>query len=210
MRKPRTFVHLLVDASTSMLGVAKGVRVGINAYVADLCTDTTHDYRLSLTTFAETYTQLCSAVPPAEVPRLDEDTYVTDGQTALLDAVGACLDDFAAQYPQLDPDDRVLFVLATDGVDNHSRIYRAAQVLQMVREREASNAWTFIHMAAGPDCAQQSPSLGLRHVIAIAQADLAHRGTYDSIGAATRAYADGDSSGDITALLAEALAGARR
>jgi hypothetical protein len=99
----------------------------------------------------------------------------------------------------------VLLVLATDGADNWSLKYKPDDIAQMVAEREAG-AWTFIHLAAGYDATETSTSLGLRHVIEIAKGDLTRRAVFDGMGLATRAYADGDSSGDITTLMTEALA----
>jgi hypothetical protein len=204
MSKPVTHVLVLVDRSCSMLGVAEGVRVGINAYVADLGADDERDYRLTMAAFDEQYTLICAGATPEETPRLTAENYRPDGQTALLDALARMFDDFAAAVPTLGDGDKVLAVIATDGGDNASIGYSPDDITKMVTERERG-PWTFIHLAADVTAGAASHTLGLRHVLSIAKADLARRHTYDGMGLATRAYADGTSSGDITALLEQAI-----
>lgn len=205
MSKPVTHVWILVDRSCSMLGVAAGVRTGINAYVADLAADDQRDYRLTMAAFDEHYSLICAGTTPQETPRLDTVNYrPTDGQTALLDAIAQMFDDFAQKVPSLGEGDKVLGVIATDGSDNASMRYSPDDISKMVAERE-SEGWTLVHMAAGVDAGAASHTLGLRHVLSIAKADLTRRHTYDGMGLATRAYADGESSGDITALLGQAI-----
>jgi hypothetical protein len=206
MGKPEIRVIVVADASLSMLGVAQGVRVGINAYVADLADDERHDYRITLVTFAEDYTPICVNLPPGEVPKLTVDNYVVRGdKTALMDAVGRAIRDFnAVVVGPRPPVERVLFVLATDGGDNASIAYSPDEISKMVAECEA-RGWSFVHLAAGYDAKASSTGLGLRHIIEIAKHDLARREVFDGMGAATRAYADGDSSGDITDLIGRAV-----
>lgn len=206
--KPCTYVLVVADESTSMLGVAQGLRDGVNAYLDDLACDPSRDYQVSLVTFSDECRVQCVSVPCAQAPRLTVDTYRPCGQTALLDAIGQTLETFGP----VTGEDKVLFLLATDGAENASRNYGVEAVLDMVEERERSGRWTFIHLAAGHDAAQAGLSLGLRNVIAIAKADLSRKAMYTTMGHATRAWAAGGTVDDVTGMIRDELefAGARR
>lgn len=206
-----THVLVLADESTSMLGVAPGVRAGINTYLDDLSA-ADREYLVTLVTFSEIHRRLCVATPADDVPRLDTENYRPNGNTALLDAIGYTLLSFDATVEKLDVNDQVLFLLATDGAENASTNFHPEQILEMIALREDSTQWTFIHLAAGREAAEQGLSLGLRTVIAIAQADLARKEMYDSIGAATFSWADGADHDQITSILTDSrgLVGERR
>lgn len=206
-----THVLVVADESTSMLGVASGVRAGINTYLEDLsCGD--REYLVTMVTFSEIHRRVCVAVPAAQVPRLSPENYRPNGNTALLDAIGYTLLSFDSTVENLQDGDQVLFLLATDGAENASSHFHPEQILEMIAERENSDQWTFIHLAAGREAAEQGLSLGLRTVIAIAQADLARKEMYDNIGAATRSWADGADHDQITSILLDdrTLVGDRR
>ncbi len=190
MGTQRTFVLLVVDESTSMIGIAPGVRAGIDNYLSDLAADTARDYLVSMVVFSTHTRQLCSAVPVAAAPRLGADNYRPNGNTALLDAIGSTLINFESDI-ELGPQDRVLFVLATDGAENWSQHHSPGDILDMITEREGDGRWTFIHLAAGIEAADQGLTLGVRHVIASAQADLAREALYQTMGDFTRAWAAG-------------------
>ncbi|MET0702476.1 MAG: hypothetical protein ABWY93_22705 [Mycobacterium sp.] len=187
---PCTYVLVVVDESTSMLGVARGVRIGVNAYLADLAQEQGLQHLVTLVTFSEERRVVCQITPAGQVPRLDQVSYRPRGNTALLDAVADTLDEFA-QAVTLQAGDRVLFLLATDGAENWSTRHSPGDVLEKVMGRELDGQWTFIHMAAGQEAAEQSLCLGLRNVIAIAQEDLAREALFYSMAGATALWSRG-------------------
>lgn len=193
-----THVLVVADESTSMLGVAQGVREGINSYLDDLAMDEDRRYRVSLTTFSEQHRSLCTGVDAVDAVRLSTDNFRPDGNTALLDALGSALIEFDIACGALAVNDKVLLILATDGAENASRHFSPERVLELIEERELTGQWTFLHLAAGFEAAQQGLSLGLRNVIAIAQADLARSSMYRTMSHATRAWAAGGTPEDVT------------
>lgn len=202
--KPRTYILVVVDESTSMLGIAAGVRTNINDYL-EFLDDEDRDCYVTVVTFAESHRMLCIAATPQNAVRLDAGNYRPNGNTALLDALGFALTSFDCSVERLGPDEKVLLLLATDGADNASRHFTPDSIMDMVTDRERGGQWTFINVAAGPEAHQQSLDLGLRNVIAIAQADFARRGMYSSLTNATRAWAAGGSVEDVTGAFDTAL-----
>jgi hypothetical protein len=203
--KPCTYVLIVADESTSMLGVAQGLREGVNAYLDDLAADTTgRPMNITLATFSEQRRRLCAGADAKTAARLDRSNYRPDGQTALLDAIGTTLTEFDLSTT-LGENDKVLFLLATDGAENASRYFSPDQIIELIEAREAGKQWTFIHLAAGREATEQGLSLGLRNVIAIAKADLARRSMYTTMGGATRAWAAGGTAEDVTGAISREL-----
>ena len=85
----------------------------------------------------------------------DED-YTPNGMTALYDAIGTGID-----YQKNIKTDNVICVILTDGHENSSKIYKAADIKKMTKEMEMTHKWVFIYLGANQDSFAVSESLGL-------------------------------------------------
>lgn len=86
--KQRVLVNLILDKSGSMSTKVQDVIGGFNLYIAELAKEPAVDYGFSLTLFDTSVAMKYSAVPLAQVAKLDSSTYRPSGNTALLDAIG--------------------------------------------------------------------------------------------------------------------------
>jgi hypothetical protein len=203
-----THVLLIVDMSGSMGPLARDVRGGFTTYVDELRADTDRDYRLSVTLFDTAFIPLCTAASLRDVPELTEANYRPRGMTALLDAVGKTIAEFESATKLAD-DDRVLVVVQTDGHENSSREFRADQIANLIREREATGRWSFVFLGAGPDTWRQADAMGFRgaSTVAMDSSAAATRGSYSGLATATRSYSRGGSADESAATRATAAGG---
>lgn len=160
-RKPKTYVLMVVDRSGSMAGLVSDVRGGFNSFVEDLAAkEAAGDgaYRVTVALFDDRYELLATAARLADVPRLTPENYFARGMTALLDAIGRTINNFESATT-LRTGDQVLLVVQTDGAENSSNEFTSAQIMAMLREREA-RGWRTAYMGAGPAAWGQGLSLG--------------------------------------------------
>lgn len=76
------------------------------------------------------------------------------GWTPLLDAVGttiAELGDTLKAMPEDERPGRVIFVIATDGLENVSKEYKRDQVAAMIERQRDQYQWDFVYIGAGFD-----------------------------------------------------------
>jgi hypothetical protein len=69
--------------------------------------------------------------------------YVPDGLTALFDGVGLCIDSFRNLPDAKDKDVSFLVITITDGDENNSTQYSASKVVQMLKETQSTDRWSF-------------------------------------------------------------------
>jgi hypothetical protein len=104
-----------------------------------------------------------SRVPVGQVSELSHGTYVPNGSTALLDAVGTSIIETAQQLdalPETERPDKVIFVILTDGAENSSRHYTRQQVFELI-ERRRAQGWQFVFLGAEQDAIQEAEALGI-------------------------------------------------
>lgn len=141
-------VIFCIDESGSMGIKRQDVIVGFNTYVKELLKDKQGQYTLSATKF-NTETKVLFLKHQLNTVKLDELTYVPGGNTALLDAVGVMLDEVVGQFgPGPYGDEKVLFVIMTDGEENSSRRYNLVDIRGKIGRRTKNGNWTFIYLGA--------------------------------------------------------------
>ena len=168
MNAPSPIVHLyvLLDRSGSMVAMAEQVVAGFNRLVAEQQADG-HDARMTLVQFDDLDIRelVFDAVPIVEVVPLSPRDFEPRGSTPLLDATGAIIDRAARRAAELAADgqapEQLLVVTITDGEENASRELTRAQVVDLVRAKEAEG-WTFVFLGAGLDAYAEAGSMGYR------------------------------------------------
>ncbi len=103
-------------------------------------------------------------LPLRRVEPLTQKDYFVGGSTALLDALGGAIRHIGAIHRYARPEDRpghTLFVITTDGMENASRRYTAAQVRQMIRRQRERYGWEFLFLGANMDAVQTAAHLGI-------------------------------------------------
>lgn len=146
-----TVVHLLLDTSGSMESVRDATISGYNEYINTLKEDG-GKYKVSLTLFDSDGNGKLRLDKPYEslnvddVPELTRDTYKPNGGTPLQDAFCMTLKDMKDRK-----DEKYLFVVLTDGMENTSREYNAKDLKKLKEKLEAKDNWTFVYLGANQD-----------------------------------------------------------
>lgn len=90
--------------------------------------------------------------------------YVTEGGTALLDAVGDAISKAGARFRAMSEDKRpakVLFVIITDGEENSSTRYTLDRIKRMITEQQDTYKWQFVFLGANQDAFQSAHNFGI-------------------------------------------------
>lgn len=181
--RSRTRVYVVQDKSGSM-GVRRAETIsGFNEYVDELRKDAEGDVLLSLVQFDTRVETPYTSKPLAEVPMMTEADFIPGGMTALRDGVGRAITD-AAREVKLD--DKVLFIIMTDGGENSSREYTHEAILDQIKTHRAKG-WEFVFLGAGEEAWNAGRMLGIAetHVINYGTADVHDHSQVYAAAAAT-------------------------
>ena len=202
-----TIIHILVDASGSMLGITDATIEGVNSFISKQREDKEGTVLVTLTMFDSEFDmeaggargwnspQKLRLVRPYEVlvlgdvPVLDREVYKADGGTPLRDGLGHSIqhtDGILERVKTKNPD--VLFLVVTDGGENTSQEFTAPHIKEMIEQRE-KQGWTFVYMGADHDSWAETANLGFQYsnVRNYAKADVAED-AFGNLAVATTAY----------------------
>lgn len=167
-KKEPVEVVVVIDRSGSMQTIAKDAIGGFNTFLKEQ-QDVKGAANMTVILFDHEHLVLADAVPIADVKPLDTKTYIPRGNTALNDAIGRALATLDAKAPK-----KAIVCILTDGQENSSREYTAAQIKERITKSEA-NGWQFVYLSASPTAFADGGALGIN------AANL-QRGTHDSKG----------------------------
>ena len=112
-----------------------------------------------------------------EVSPMTDKEYYVGGSTALLDAVGDTVTHIEKVHKYIRSEDvpaHTMVVITTDGMENSSRRWRAADVKKLV-EKKKEDGWEFLFLGANIDAVSEAARFGI-------DADKAVRYCNDSAG----------------------------
>jgi hypothetical protein len=119
---------------------------------------------LTLVKFDHEYEVAYEGKDILEVDKLNEETYVPRGYTALNDAICRAVDATGKRLKDLPESERpglVIFVIQTDGQENASKEFSIEQVKSRISTQRNVYKWQFIFLGAGEDALHQSLSYGI-------------------------------------------------
>ena len=153
MRSDHTHISFILDRSGSMHDLRNDAIGGFNAFVASQQAQPgTAD--LSLILFDHEYTLVHENLKLQQVPKLDEQTYVPRGSTALLDAIGRTITELGvrlAGLPEARRPEKIIVAMLTDGLENASRHFGGQRVAEMIAHQREKYAWEFVYLGANQD-----------------------------------------------------------
>ncbi len=158
-----TSINVIIDRSGSMAGLATDTIGGFNTFLSDQ-KQIPGEAIFTLCTFNTDYQLVHDSVLLASVPELNETTYKPNGGTALLDAMGTTMDAVGqklAAMPEEDRPSKVIFLIITDGQENSSHRYSAAQIKEMVNLQKEKYNWEIIFYGASLEQVAEGISLGI-------------------------------------------------
>jgi hypothetical protein len=164
MNRPKktvtTFVSFLLDETGSMESIKDDTVGGFNAYVEKLQKEG-GEILFSLVSFNSSRTRKrYVAEPIGEVRPLIAGDYEPQAMTPLIDASVKIIKATAEAVSKRTDDPAVVIVLQTDGAENVSVEYAAADLAALVKEKEQAG-WQFVFLGAGLDAFAAAREAGL-------------------------------------------------
>jgi len=157
-------IVMVLDRSGSMSGCQDATIKGFNEFLKDQKKQP-GEARLTLVQFDHKYENVYDGLALNDVPLLTSQTFQPRGFTALLDAIGKTINSTGRRLeamPEARRPGRVLFVILTDGHENHSREFNAKQVFAMIRHQEDKYGWKFVFIGADQDAIASAGALGIK------------------------------------------------
>ncbi|MGN0755124.1 MAG: hypothetical protein ACI4ME_11765 [Aristaeellaceae bacterium] len=163
MRKGLTELVFIIDRSGSMAGLESDTIGGFNAMIEK-------QKKAEGTAFVSTvlFSTDCKVIHDRaglhQVAPMTEADYRAGGGTALLDAIGRAIHHIGRVHKYAREEDRpehTMFVIITDGMENASRAYTAAQIKQMIERQKAKYGWEFLFLGANIDAVETAKHFGI-------------------------------------------------
>lgn len=145
-------IIFLLDRSGSMYGSENDTIGGFNSLIAKQKAQE-NDVRVTTILFDHGYDVLYKRKNIYEVNDLTRNEYFVRGSTALLDAIGRTIVTLDKEI-----DNRVLFVITTDGYENSSKEFTKRQIKNMIQNHN----WEFIFLGADIDSYDEAASIGIK------------------------------------------------
>lgn len=185
MESEKIDIIFLIDRSGSMYGSENDTIGGFNSFIAKQKKNET-DARVTTILFDHGYEVLYKRKNLYDVKDLTPNEYYVRGSTALLDAIGRTITSMDREV-----ENKVLFVITTDGYENSSREFTRQQIKNMIN----SHNWEFIYLGADIDSYAEASSIGIKRS-SVANYSKTSEGIgtmYDCISEATMCYSKGEN-----------------
>jgi hypothetical protein len=159
-----TEILVILDRSGSMKPIAKSTIESFNQFVADQAKEP-GDARLTLLLFNDCLATPCVSLPIAEVVPLNDQTYIPQGSTALLDAMGQGIDGLGqrlAAMPEAERPGTVIVATLTDGEENSSTRFTWADIQQRITHQTEAYCWNFLFLGANQDAIATASRIGIQ------------------------------------------------
>lgn len=142
----------LIDRSGSMSGFENDTIGGFNSFIER---EKKKDTKTHVTTilFDDNREVLYERKAIEEVEKLTQEEYWVRGCTALLDAIGKTINTLDKKI-----DNKVLFVIMTDGYENSSKEYSKSQITNLIN----SHNWEFLYIGADIDSFSEAGHIGIK------------------------------------------------
>ena len=158
-----TELVFILDRSGSMAGLEADTIGGFNAMIEKQKKQDGVCY-VSTVLFANESRVVHDRVRLEEVRPMTGDDYVVGGCTALIDAIGDAIRHISNIHKYARPEDvpaHTVFVITTDGMENASRKYGAAEVRRKIEQMKEDKGWEFLFIAANIDAVQTAGRFGI-------------------------------------------------
>ena len=152
---------LVLDKSGSMRGLESDTIGGFNSMIEKECKEGI-DASVTTVLFDTKFNVIHGRTPLKKVKNLTSKENSAGGKTALLDAIGSTIARIERVPDIYAKNNRVLFVIITDGYENSSREYSRAQIKKMISDKQEKYDWEFIFLGANIDAASEAQSIGIK------------------------------------------------
>lgn len=160
MKKDLTDITIVLDRSGSMYSCKEEAENGLEQFLSDQKA-LKGDCFCSLVQFDTEIDTVYDRIPVGETPKF---TLVPRGMTALLDALGSSINKAGKRLSLMLESERpelIVFVIITDGHENASHEFSAAQIKEMIELQQDTYSWKFVFLGANQDAFTVGGSLGI-------------------------------------------------
>ena len=134
-----------------------------------------------------------------QINALSIETYVPNGSTALLDAIGKSIYSIKQRYGKDIAEDKmsVVLIIITDGHENSSRMYSYHDVAHLIKELDDTGKWTFSFLGADFDAIHTSHMLNIRKENVMNFSKSSYAGFMSEVSDSIKTYANEKSQGNL-------------
>ena len=150
-------VIFILDRSGSMRTILESTIESFNGYLGEMRQEQQLEFTLVQFDTISTDT-VHRRLPIANVPDLDEKSYVPRAATPLIDAVYATLISAKEAYKK---GDRVVVTILTDGYENASVLHKMADLNALIKELSGWG-WQFVFLGASIDAYRDAGQMGIQ------------------------------------------------
>ena len=152
MKRKELDVVFLLDRSGSMANLEEDTIGGYNSYLYKQRKNKFNTY-ITTVLFDDKYEVLHDRCSIKDVKNITNKEYYVRGCTALMDAIGKTIKNIEHQT-----DNKVLFVITTDGLENASKEYTKSSIKRLIKKH---SDWEFIYLGADIDSSSEAASIGI-------------------------------------------------
>lgn len=163
MKENFTSINVILDESGSMWDLKEDTIGGFNQFLEEQ-RKISGEVVLTLCKFNTDHTLVYNVVRLEDIKNLEDSSYVPNGGTALLDALGFTIDSVGKKLSDMSEAERpskVLFLIITDGEDNSSKTFSIEDIRNKVKHQQDVYSWEFVFMGANLDAITVGSSIGI-------------------------------------------------
>jgi uncharacterized protein YegL len=158
--KNLTYLTGIMDRSGSMALIKTDTEGGWNTLIEEQAKEP-GECLVSLVQFDTVYETVFDYTPVWDVPKYE---LHPRGSTALLDAIGNTINTLGEKLAAMPEDQRpgsVILVILTDGCENASHEFTAAQIKTMIERQQNDYQWVIQFLGANQDAVTTAKSYGI-------------------------------------------------
>ena len=163
MKKDLTELVFILDRSGSMAGLEADTIGGFNGMIERQKKQAGEAF-VSAVLFSDESTVIYDRADLRKIEPMTDKQYYVGGCTALIDAIGGAIHHIGNVHKYAREEDRpehTVFVITTDGMENASHRYSAAQVKEMVKRQKEKYGWEFMFLGANIDAVETAAHFGI-------------------------------------------------
>jgi uncharacterized protein YegL len=194
MKNNLTEIVTILDSSGSMAALADETISGYNLFIEEQ-KKLPGDARLTTVLFNSGYTRLLDRVDIHKAKPLTSAEYQIGGMTALLDAIGRTVDDIGKKLdktPEEERPSRVIVMILTDGEENSSKKFNAAQIKEKIDTQKNVYSWEFIFLAKDLQTVELATSIGINNSVQYHASVVGTQNVFRGLSVQTASYRSGN------------------